>query len=164
MRLHPSSFRLLPFFLWPILWWGYTSAMYCAVEIAPPAPLKLDLSGVSLSAIEKTVEHLQRLVHESEARADTIAQNLDAEQAAHIAAKNDAASLQLVVDTRTRERDQAVERESAWRRRARELMFVAAAAAGAVSLRFLAIVPLPWRYVAAVAIAAAIYAALYLLL
>ena len=148
--------------LWPILWWGYTQAMYCAdVQPPPPAPLRLDLSGVSLADIAATVEHLQQLVHESEARADTIAQNLDAEQAAHTAAKNDAASLQLVVDTRTRERDQAVERERAWQRRARELMFAVAAFGGAASLRFLVLVPLPWRYVAALAIAAAIYAALY---
>ncbi len=158
--------------LWPILWWGFSSAMYCAeepplesaVQLAPPAPLKLDLSRVSEAAIERTVEHLQQLVHEAESRAITLDANLSIVAASLTTARAETATVQAELTTSQTQLAKAQQREVAWRRRARELMFAVAAFGGAASLRFLALVPPPWRYLAALAIASALYAALYFVL
>ena len=98
--------------------------------------------------------HLKQLVDDAE-------QQVQAARASTAAAQSETVVVQRELTTSQTQLAAAVKAGTAWRRRARELMLAVAAFGGAASLRFLVLVPLPWRYVAALAIAAAIYAALY---
>lgn len=162
------NLRLL---LWPILWWSFaTSALYCAptdatVQLAPPPPpVTLDLSRVSAADIERTVEHLQRLVHEAEQRADSLDANLEAVHEAHAAALTETLQLQRTIDTLTVEYAAALKREIAWKHRAQILMLLVSMTATALLSKFIMLLPIPWNWLGLAGAATTIYAALYFIL
>lgn len=155
------SLRLLPLLLWPILWWGFSEAAYCAAReqlAPPPVPLSIDLSHVSEDAIAQTVRHLQAIVRASEARAENLAVNLEAEHASVVAAQNETLSLQATVDAQTVQ----IASLKPWRGKCIRILLLLSAIAAGIAFRALAIVPILWaRIAAALAAGALIYGILY---
>lgn len=108
-----SIVSMLRVMLWPILWWGFSEALYCAPvqQLAPPpVPLRLDLSRVTQADIEQTVRHLQAIVRAADARAATLELNLASAHASLAAAETETSNVQTKMDTSIRERDVARER------------------------------------------------------